>query len=91
VSGHTLKHLAAAAASLAILRLLQTRRPIAPWFLGWSGRSEILVLGQLFGFFAWRHAAARNVVEPSGRTAMLDETQLSGLPATTSLQRLAGE
>ena len=30
VSGHTLKHLAAAAASLAILRLLQTRRPIAP-------------------------------------------------------------
>jgi hypothetical protein len=29
VSGHTLKHLAAAAASLAILRLLQTRRPIA--------------------------------------------------------------
>jgi hypothetical protein len=26
VSGHTLKHLAAAAASLAILRLLQTRR-----------------------------------------------------------------
>jgi hypothetical protein len=27
VSGHTLKHLAAAAASLAILRLLQTRRP----------------------------------------------------------------
>src|SRR6476620_10284416 len=30
VSGHTLKHLAAAAGSLAILRLLQTRRPIAP-------------------------------------------------------------
>ena len=30
LSGHTLKHLAAAAASLAILRLLQTRRPIAP-------------------------------------------------------------
>jgi hypothetical protein len=30
VSGHTLKHLAAAAASLATLRLLQTRRPIAP-------------------------------------------------------------
>jgi hypothetical protein len=30
VSGHTLKHLAAAAASLAILRLLQTRRPISP-------------------------------------------------------------
>jgi hypothetical protein len=32
VSGHTLKHLAAAAAaaSLAILRLLQTRQPIAP-------------------------------------------------------------
>jgi hypothetical protein len=30
VSGHTLKHLAAAAASLAILRLLQTRRSIAP-------------------------------------------------------------
>jgi hypothetical protein len=30
VSGHTLKHLAAAAASLAILRLLQTRRPTAP-------------------------------------------------------------
>jgi hypothetical protein len=29
VSGHTLKHLAAAAASLAILRLLQTRQPIA--------------------------------------------------------------
>jgi hypothetical protein len=29
VSGHTLKHFAAAAASLAILRLLQTRRPIA--------------------------------------------------------------
>jgi hypothetical protein len=30
VSGHTLKHLAAAAASFAILRLLQTRQPIAP-------------------------------------------------------------
>jgi hypothetical protein len=30
VSGHTLKHLAAAAASLAILGLLQTRRPITP-------------------------------------------------------------
>jgi hypothetical protein len=30
VSGHTLKQLAAAAASLAILRLLQARRPIAP-------------------------------------------------------------
>src|SRR6476646_7221486 len=30
VSGHTLKHLAAAAASLAILRLLQTLRPVAP-------------------------------------------------------------
>ena len=29
VSGHTLKHLAAAAASLAILGLLQNRRPIA--------------------------------------------------------------
>jgi hypothetical protein len=28
VSGHTLKHLAAAAACFAILRLLQTRRPI---------------------------------------------------------------
>jgi hypothetical protein len=32
VSGHTLKHLAAAAASFVILRLLQTRRPIAPNF-----------------------------------------------------------
>jgi hypothetical protein len=30
VSGHTLKHFAAAAASLAILRPLQTCRPIAP-------------------------------------------------------------
>jgi hypothetical protein len=30
VSGHTLKHLAATAASLAILRLLQTRRLITP-------------------------------------------------------------
>ncbi len=30
VSGHTLKHLAAAAACLAILRLFKTRRPIAP-------------------------------------------------------------
>jgi len=29
VSGHTLKHLAAAAACFAILRYLQTRRPIA--------------------------------------------------------------
>ncbi len=28
VSGHTLKHLAAAAASFAVLRLMQTRRPI---------------------------------------------------------------
>lgn len=28
VSGHTLKHLAAAAAGFAILRLFQTRRPI---------------------------------------------------------------
>jgi hypothetical protein len=30
VSGHTLKHLAAAAASFAILRLIQKRRPIVP-------------------------------------------------------------
>jgi hypothetical protein len=30
VSGHTLKHLAAAAASFAILRLMQTRQPIEP-------------------------------------------------------------
>ena len=30
VSGHTLKHLAAAAACFAILRYFQTRRPIAP-------------------------------------------------------------
>jgi hypothetical protein len=29
VSGHTLKHLAAAAASFAVLRLIQTRRLIA--------------------------------------------------------------
>ena len=30
VSGHTLKHLAAAAASFAVLKLIQTRRPIVP-------------------------------------------------------------
>jgi hypothetical protein len=61
VSGHTLKQLAAAAASLAILRLLQIRRPIAPWFLGWSGRSDIWrirLLGAwaLIGAFAAKHA-----------------------------------
>ena len=36
VSGHTLKHLAAAAASLAILTLFQRRRPIA----GMAGAGE---------------------------------------------------
>jgi hypothetical protein len=30
VSGHTLKHLAAAAASFAVLKLIQTRRPMVP-------------------------------------------------------------
>ena len=35
VSGHTLKHLAGAAAGFCILRMLQKRRTIAPIFIRW--------------------------------------------------------
>ena len=75
VSGHTLKHLAAAAASLAILRLLQTRQPIAPYFLRWSGRCEILNWVSPF------HAMARRLAADwhDGQTSRSRRPQISGL------------